>query len=118
PSPRSSRPGSAAAAAGGPSSGPDHGPARGVQNGRIWTALILIRIQPDTTQVTAGLCAFFLRSSIAQRDAACRCYSSTRCSMTSLKVAVGRGVLRSRGANTGPPLGWISYDLARALCGG
>ena len=50
PSPRSSRPGSAAAAAGGPSFGPDHEPACGVQNGRIWTALILIRIQPQTPQ--------------------------------------------------------------------
>ena len=54
PSPRSSRPGSAAAAACGPSSGPDHEPACGVQNGRIWTALISIRIQPETTQI-AGL---------------------------------------------------------------
>ena len=34
PSPKSSRPGSAAAAVGGPSSGPDHEPACGVQNGR------------------------------------------------------------------------------------
>ena len=37
------------AAAGGPSFGPDHEPACGVQNGRNWTALILIRIQPETT---------------------------------------------------------------------
>ena len=35
---------------GGPSSGPDYEPACGVQNGRIWTALISIRIQPETTQ--------------------------------------------------------------------
>ena len=45
------RPGSAAAAA-------DRPPALttsracGVRNGRIWTALILIRIQPETTQIS------------------------------------------------------------------
>jgi NADPH:quinone reductase-like Zn-dependent oxidoreductase len=33
------------------SSGPDHEPACGMQNGRIWTALILIRSQPETTQI-------------------------------------------------------------------
>ncbi len=49
----------------------------------------------------AGLYAFFLRFSIAQRDGACRCRSPTRCSMTSLKVAVGRGVLRSCGRTPG-----------------
>jgi hypothetical protein len=33
-----------------------------VQNGRIWTVLIVIGIQPETTQTTAELCAFFLSS--------------------------------------------------------
>jgi hypothetical protein len=31
--------------------GPDHGPASGMQNGHTWTALVLIRIQPETTQI-------------------------------------------------------------------
>ena len=63
----------------------------------------------------SGLCAFFLRFSITQRDAICRCRPSTRCGMTGLKVAaVWRGVRRSCGRHRAAA-GWISYDLARAL---
>jgi hypothetical protein len=42
---------SARAAAYRPSSGPDHGPAGAMQNGHIWTALVSIRIQPETIQI-------------------------------------------------------------------
>jgi hypothetical protein len=53
---------------------------------------------------SAGLHAFFLGFSITQRDAICRCLSSTRTGMAGLKVAVGprcTAILRS---NTGPLL--------------
>ena len=101
PLPRSSRPGSAAAAAGGPSSGPDHEPACGVQKRPHMDGAHLDQNSAGDHPDWAGLYAFFLRFSIAQRDGACRCRSSTRCSMTSLKVAVGRGVLRSCGRTPG-----------------
>lgn len=60
PWPRSSRPG-LEAVVGGSSCGPDHEPVCGAQNGRISTALVLIEIQPETTQIGGSMCGPYPR---------------------------------------------------------